>query len=118
MPNQATNPERVESERAGAEILSELTRRLVVGLQPERVILFGSHAWGVPDENSDVDLLVILPESELPATQRAMLAHRCLRGVSVPVDVLVKTSDEVERASRVHTSLISEILDQGRVLYG
>ena len=40
------------------ELLHEMTRRLVAEFQPEQVILFGSHAWGTPNEDSDVDLLV------------------------------------------------------------
>ena len=42
-------------------ILREITRRLVAEFQPEQVILFGSHAWGTPHQDSDVDLLVIVP---------------------------------------------------------
>ncbi len=39
------------------ELLAEMTRRLVAEFQPEQIILFGSHAWGTPNEDSDVDLL-------------------------------------------------------------
>ena len=106
------------TEKVDPEVLAELTRRLVVELQPERVILFGSHAWGSPNADSDVDLLVIVPHSDAPATQRSMRAYRCLRNVPFPVDVLVKTRAEVERASRVHASLVSEVLERGEVLYG
>ena len=96
----------------------EATRRLVAELEPERIILFGSHAWGSPNEDSDLDLLVIVSHSEQPPTLRAVRAHRCLRDIPFPVDVLVKTRAEVERASHVPASLISEVLERGRVLYG
>ena len=99
-------------------LLEEMTKRLVVELQPEQIILFGSHAWGVPNEDSDVDLLVIVPQSDSPPAQRAMQAYRCMRGLNIPKDILVKTRAEVERARRVHASLVSEILERGRVLYG
>ncbi len=99
-------------------LLEEMTQRLVVEFQPEQVILFGSHAWGKPNENSDVDLLVIVPHSDSPPTFRAMRAYHCLRGLLVPVDVLVKTRSEVERFRHVHASLESEILERGKVLYG
>jgi predicted nucleotidyltransferase len=100
------------------EILDEMTRRLVENLRPERIILFGSHAWGEPDEDSDVDLLVIVRHSDLPPAKRAMHAHRCLRGLGVSKDVIVKTVAEVDRERRVHASLVSEALERGRPLYG
>jgi len=47
--------------RVGPEVLEDLIRRLATELQPDQIILFGSHAWGVPHEDSDIDLLVIVP---------------------------------------------------------
>ena len=98
--------------------LTEVTRRLVAELKPEQIILFGSHAWGRPTEHSDVDLLVIVPHSDRRPAQRATSAYRCLRDIPFPLDVLVKTRAEVEQASRARTSLVSEILRHGKVLYG
>jgi len=98
--------------------LEEIARRLVAELQPEQIILFGSHAWGRPDEDSDVDLLVIVPHSDDKPTQRAMRAYRSLRGLMVPTDILVKTRAEIERFRHVYASLESEILERGKVLYG
>ena len=45
------------------DLLKEITQRLVAELHPEKIILFGSHAWGTPDEDSDLDLLVIVTQS-------------------------------------------------------
>lgn len=98
-------------------LLEEITRRLVAEFQPEQIILFGSHAWGTPDEDSDVDLLVIVSESDVSPTQRDIRAHLCLSGLNVPKDVLVKTRAEVERFRHVYASLEAEILERGRVLY-
>ena len=99
-------------------LLQEITQRLVAELKPEKVILFGSHAWGQPNEDSDLDLLVIVSESNEPPTKRSTRAHRSLSGLGVPKDILVYTRPEVDRHSRVYASLISEILERGRVLYG
>ena len=98
-------------------LLQEITRRLVDEFQPEEVILFGSHAWGQPDENSDLDLLVIVSHSDLPPVRRAMRAHRCLHGLGVPKDILVKTRAEAERFRHVRASLECQIFERGRVLY-
>jgi predicted nucleotidyltransferase len=100
------------------DLLEEITQRLVAEFQPDQIILFGSHAWGAPHEDSDVDLLVIVPESNEPPVQRAQRAHCCLSGLNVPKDVLVKTRAEVERYRHVHASLTGQILEEGRVLYG
>ena len=85
---------------------------------PERIILFGSHAWGHPNKNSDVDLLVVVSESDQPAPRRAARAYSCLREVPLPLDILVKTQAEVERTRHVPASLVNEIYERGRVLYG
>jgi predicted nucleotidyltransferase len=100
------------------ELLEEMTRRLVAEFQPEQIILFGSHAWGTPNEDSDVDVLVIVSHSEEKPAQRATRGHRCLRGLRVPTDILVKTRAEVERFRHVRASLERKMLEQGKVLYG
>jgi len=99
------------------DILNEMTRRLVAEFHPEQIYLFGSRAWGKPNEDSDVDLLVIVSQSDMKPVQRAVRAHRCLRGIHVPVDVLVKTRAEVDEYRDVYASLECEILERGKVLY-
>ena len=98
-------------------LLREITHRLVNEFQPEEIILFGSHAWGKPDEDSDLDLLVIVSQSELSPARRAMQAHRCLQGLNVPKDILVRTRAEVERFRTVRASLEHQIFERGTVLY-
>ena len=99
-------------------LLEEMTRRLVAEFQPEQIILFGSHAWGTPGEDSDIDLLVIVSQSNLPPAQRDMRAHLTMRGLLAPVDILVKTRFEFERFNHVPASLEHRIIKQGKVLYG
>jgi predicted nucleotidyltransferase len=100
------------------EVLTDVVRRLVAEFDPDQVILFGSHAWGSPHEDSDIDLLVIIPDTDERPISRAVRAHRCLRGILVPKDVLVKTRTEVDRVRALPTSLEAEILERGKVLYG
>lgn len=99
-------------------LLHEITRRLVAEFHPERIILFGSRAWGEPTEDSDVDLLVIVPDSDISPTRRSQRAHRCLGALRVPADILVKTRAEADRLGRVATSLVSRAQAEGEVLYG
>jgi len=83
------------------EALEEIVRRLVIEFQPEQIILFGSHAWGAPTQDSDLDLLVIVSESKEAPHERAVRAHHCLWGVLVPMDLLVRTRAEVDRYRHV-----------------
>ena len=99
-------------------LLETATRRLVAEFQPEQVWLYGSHAWGNPHDDSDVDLLVVVPESSETPIRRSQRAHRCLRGLRLPKDVLVETRQEVDRVKELKTSLENLILSRGRRLYG
>jgi predicted nucleotidyltransferase len=99
-------------------ILDEIVRRLVDEFQPQQIILFGSWAWGEPDEGSDVDLLVIVDHSDQCPVERAHLGYRCLGNINTPIDILVKTRVEAERFRHVAASLEHKIFEEGKVLYG
>ncbi len=101
-----------------AQLLNEITRRIIESVAPEKIILFGSRAWGDIEASSDIDLFVIVPHSEEPPYRRAQRIHKCLRGIGVPVDVIVQTHDEVERGKKVVTSLATVVLQKGKVLFG
>jgi len=101
-----------------SESLKEVVDRLVRGLQPERIYLFGSQARGEADEGSDIDLLLVVPESDLPRHQREALSYDLLWGLTIPVDVIVLTRAEFERGSRVRTSLPATVQTEGKLLYG
>lgn len=99
-------------------LLQTATQRLVAEFQPDQIWLFGSHAWGHPHDDSDVDLLVVVPHSDETPIRRSQRAHRCLRGLRMPKDVLVETRQEVDRVKELKTSLENTILSRGRRLYG
>ena len=99
-------------------LLQTATQRLVAEFQPDQIWLFGSHAWGQPHDDSDVDLLVVVPHSDETPIRRSQRAHRCLRGLRMPKDVLVETRQEVDRVKDLKTSLENTILSRGRRLYG
>jgi predicted nucleotidyltransferase len=99
-------------------LLTTATQRLVREFQPEQIWLYGSHAWGEPHEDSDVDLLVVVPQSDESPIRRSQRAHRCLRGLRMPKDVLVETRQEVDRVKDLGTSLENVIFARGRRLYG
>ena len=98
--------------------LDNITHLLVKEFAPEQVILFGSQAWGVPTGDSDVDIMVIVGESTEPGHDRAVRAHRALRGVRVPKDVIVETRAEFSFRASAKSSLEHRIRAEGRLLYG
>ncbi|MFQ5341952.1 MAG: nucleotidyltransferase domain-containing protein [Anaerolineae bacterium] len=98
------------------EALDEIVRRIIAELQPEKIILFGSYVYGIPTDDSDVDLLVIMETSARPA-ERYLAISRLLRPRPFPLDILVKTPDEIDRALEKGDFFICEIVTQGRMLY-
>ena len=101
------------------EIVILLTDTLRSTFEPEKIFLFGSRAWGTPDENSDYDFLVLIRGSDENKLQREQRAYRALRSfpLPVPVDVLVRTDDEMVELSKDSKSLYSKIIKNGRQVY-
>lgn len=98
-------------------LLREMTSRLVQTFHPDKVILFGSHAWGTPDEGSDIDLYVVVPESNERPLQRARRARACVGDVRVALDILVRTRAESDKYRHLYASLECQVFEKGRVLY-
>jgi uncharacterized protein len=98
-------------------LILDITNRLVQEFNPETIFLFGSHIWGIPNADSDLDLLVILSNSEISSSKRSTLAYRCLRDIPYPLDILVKTREEVEKFAQIPQSLEHQILYKGKCLY-
>jgi predicted nucleotidyltransferase len=99
------------------ESLDEIVRRLVAAYQPERVYLFGSHARGDAGPESDLDLLLIVPDDATPERRRSRLAYEALRGTGVAVDVVVWTRGYFERRREVPASLPAVVHREGRLLH-
>lgn len=99
-------------------LLEQAVERLKAEFQPEEIYLFGSHVWGAPTDDSDVDFMVIVADSNERAVRRAQRAHHCLRGLGFAKDVLVPTRAQVNRYKHLRASLFHQVLAKGRKLYG
>ncbi len=98
--------------------IDEIVQRIANNYILQKIILFGSYAYGEPSENSDLDLLVIVKDSEQPRYKRAREIRKQLWGISdVPKDIIVYTEDEVKDWKNVDAAFITKIIKQGRVLY-
>lgn len=91
-------------------------QKIVDELKPEKVILFGSYAYGKPTPHSDVDLLVVL-KTRASLKERSWKVSRLLLPRPFPVDILVKTPKEIEKALKSGDFFLQEILTRGKVLY-
>jgi uncharacterized protein len=100
------------------QLLEAMVQRLVDCFKPEQIILFGSYAYGTPNPDSDIDLLVIVPQSDQPRYRRAREAYGVLWGLAVPAEIVVMTRHEVERSKTVKSSLAHQAIHRGKVLYG
>jgi len=91
-------------------------QKVVDELKPEKIVLFGSYAYGLPNSHSDVDLLVIL-KTKASLKERSWKVSRLLLPRPFPVDILVKTPKEIREALKSGDFFLKEILTHGRVLY-
>jgi predicted nucleotidyltransferase len=96
--------------------LEDVTKRIVEAFDPHQIILFGSHAYGHPSADSDVDLLIVMESDERPAA-RAMRVSRLLRPRPFPMDILVRTPEEIQRRLNMGDYFIREVIERGRILY-
>jgi len=98
-------------------ILAEIVRRLVAGLQPERIYLFGSRARGEATEDSDYDIVVVVREASRPIRELEQEARDLLWGLGVSADVLVWPGGEFDRRLAVVASLPSTVVREGKLLH-
>lgn len=95
--------------------IEDLGRRIGREFHPDRVVLFGSYARGVATDDSDVDLLVILPFEGKSVNQSVEMRMR-LRP-AFPVDLIVRTPEKVRERIQMGDDFMREILEEGKVLY-
>lgn len=99
-----------------AAVLQEIIRRIVAVAQPERIILFGSAARGELGPDSDLDFLVI--KAAVPHRRRlAQQIHGSLFGITVPVDIIVLTPEDIEAFGEEPGSVVAPALREGTVVY-
>ena len=99
-------------------LLAEITRRLAQSIQPERIYLFGSHATGQADNDSDVDLLAVVPDTEKSLREIAIEGRKSFWDVQIPLDLIVCTQFQFDRFRNVKNSIMNEAFCFGRIVYG
>lgn len=100
------------------ETIAEIVERLKREYRPNKIVLFGSYAYGHPDRDSDIDLLIIKDTSERPIDRRAAASQIVSDPQRLtPLEVIVLTPDEVRQRLEVGDQFLREILDKGEVLH-
>ena len=95
--------------------IAELTGRIVREFQPDKIILFGSYAYGQPPPDSDIDLLVVLPFKGRSFRKSLEILNRVTPDFSV--DLLARRPDDIAQRYTEGHPLIREAVDHGKILY-
>ncbi len=95
-------------------VIRDYARRVAEAFQPERIILFGSYAYGQPHEDSDVDILVIMPARN-QIDQAVRIDRAC--DAPFPLDLIVRTPENMRWRLEEGDSFLREIVTRGKVLY-
>lgn len=111
----------MREETANIKIESNLLQKIIIRIiehfTPEKIILFGSHGYGKPTMDSDIDLLIIKEDIESKRNE-AVKIRRVLRGFKMPFDIIVTTTREFEFYSKEWiNSVFAEARKNGVVIY-
>lgn len=83
--------------------------------KPQKIILFGSYAYGSPTEDSDVDVMVVMPKRRYKRDLGFRMRIKVPAGF--PVDVLVEPDDKLQRRIADRESFILDVTERGKIMY-
>lgn len=101
--------------RANWKIIKEIAKQIADRFHPDKVLLVGSYAYGSPNKNSDVDLLVILPSKKRNAEQ-ALEISRAIDH-PFPMDLMTFTPQQVFQRVKGGDLILQEMLQKGKISY-
>ena len=104
-----------QRDRVPAEAIEEVVRHIAAAFRPDRIVLVGSYAYGQPDPESDVDLMVVM-DTDLRETAQAV---RILPQVEhhFGLDLIVRTPGNLARRAALGDPFMIEVLERGKVVY-
>ena len=109
---QLTEPWLVTEQKVRAAV-----ERIVSSARPQKVIVFGSYARGQAKPGSDLDVLVIVDDTLANCRAESVKLRRALRGISMPMDIIVTRRGDMERLRHSPGLLYETALSEGRVMY-
>jgi predicted nucleotidyltransferase len=106
------------------EILKEKIVEALRPLNPNKIILFGSYAYGKPREDSDIDLYIVTNDDYIPKSWKEKMQiklkfAKLLRNIKqyYDIDLIVHTKKMHEKFKQIDTLFAKEILNKGQVIY-
>lgn len=95
--------------------ISSLANQIAAEFHPDKIILFGSYAYGAPSEDSDVDLLVVLPFEGKGVYKSVEILSKI--NPAFPLDLIVRTPEQIETRLKLNDFFLREVVEKGKVLY-
>ena len=99
-----------------SKAVESLIQSIVEAVHPLKIILFGSYARGKVNAESDIDVLVVMPEG-IHCRRTSQLLYRQIRGLGVPFDILVTTQNTLEKHKDNIGLIYRTVLQEGREIY-
>ena len=98
------------------KVIESLVQKIVEAVHPLKIILFGSYTQDKPNPESDIDVLIVMPEG-VHCRRTAQLLYRQIRGLGVPFDVLVSTPSTLEKHKDNIGLIYRTVLKEGKEIY-
>ena len=107
----------IKVEKVDEEFLKEVVKRILSVVDPVKIILFGSYAYGKPKKVSDLDIMVVVKDEVESCREVASEVYGALCGLLIPKDVVVVRVKDIEEWKNVPQAFITKVVKRGRVLY-
>jgi predicted nucleotidyltransferase len=91
--------------------IQSLSKKIKEKFNPQKIILFGSYAYGKPEKGSDIDLLIVM-DTDISVREQAVLIRKELKGL-IPIDIIVRTPQQIEERLKLGDFFIRKIMREG-----
>lgn len=103
-------------------IINQIVQRIKNNLNPDKIILFGSYAYGNPRETSDIDILIVKDLNKNEIRKYRIMAKQTLRDImiknDIDIDVIIDSWERIRERIRIGDLFMKEIIEKGKVIYG
>ncbi len=107
----------IEVEKVDEDLLDQIKEIIVSSINPQKIILFGSLAYGNPHKGSDIDILVVVDQLYGSRREMRIKIRRLLRKYLIAKDIIIATVEDLEEWKNVPQAFLTQIIEKGRVLY-
>lgn len=116
-PNAFQVPPINKRKRVPMKVIRAIAKHIVENFDPEKIILFGSHAYGKPTAWSDVDILVVMDTPQGREIEKSLEIRRSLPSLTFGLDVVVRSGKVIERRKKLGDWFLVDVTEKGKVLY-